>query len=214
MSVETGEIKYTSEGSLLGHIVMSVTHVDEVAKELGVNDSEEVMLLKHCILSHHGKREWGSPIEPAIPEALIIHYCDGLDAELFKMQHSINGIKPGTSVYEKGKVYYKRGVSWDSVKDVLNGSTSSEAYNGVSSDTSGDVLVNKSSESSNELREDKNNLGNTDSVGDDVGDLGVTFVSSGSVHEEIDYAEDENYGSYKEALIDNRQPEEILVRLD
>lgn len=32
--------------------------------------------IEHCILSHHGRKEWGSPVEPQTPEALILHQAD------------------------------------------------------------------------------------------------------------------------------------------
>lgn len=107
-SYETGEIKYTVEGSLYGHIVMACLEIDKAAALLGVEDTEEVKLLKHCVLAHHGKKEWGSPIEPAIPEALLIHYLDGLDAEMYKMNHIISHMESGTVGYEFGKVIYKQ----------------------------------------------------------------------------------------------------------
>ena len=34
----------------------------------------------HCILSHHGQREWGSPVAPKSREAWLLHLCDGLSA--------------------------------------------------------------------------------------------------------------------------------------
>ena len=35
----------------------------------------------HCILSHHGRKDWGSPIEPATLEALVLHQADLLSAQ-------------------------------------------------------------------------------------------------------------------------------------
>ena len=32
--------------------------------------------LQHLILSHHGHREWGSPVEPSTPEAVLLHQAD------------------------------------------------------------------------------------------------------------------------------------------
>ncbi len=49
---------YTLEGKLLGHITIMVDEVQQAANELGI-EGEEVMLLQHMILSHHGKAEWG-----------------------------------------------------------------------------------------------------------------------------------------------------------
>ena len=42
-------------------------------KELGY-DGEEVLFLKHMVIAHHGKLEWGSPKEPMIIEAELLHY--------------------------------------------------------------------------------------------------------------------------------------------
>lgn len=38
--------------------------------------------LIHIIASHHRLSEWGSPIEPSIPEAWIIHFADDLSSKL------------------------------------------------------------------------------------------------------------------------------------
>ncbi len=34
----------------------------------------------HCILAHHGRREWGSPVTPQTLEAMILNCADGLSA--------------------------------------------------------------------------------------------------------------------------------------
>lgn len=36
----------------------------------------------HCILSHHGLRDWGSPVMPKSREAWILHHCDCLSARM------------------------------------------------------------------------------------------------------------------------------------
>jgi len=38
--------------------------------------------ITHNILSHHGRREWGSPVAPATKEAWILHLADNLSARL------------------------------------------------------------------------------------------------------------------------------------
>lgn len=85
---------YTLEGKLLGHITMMVEEIGEVAKELKI-EGEEVLLLKHIVLSHHGKLEWGSPKTPLIQEAEVLHFIDQLDAKLNMMQRSLAKTKPG-----------------------------------------------------------------------------------------------------------------------
>ena len=38
-------------------------------------------ILKHCILSHHGEYEYGSPVLPKTLEAHILHCADDMDAK-------------------------------------------------------------------------------------------------------------------------------------
>ncbi len=79
--------EYTSEGQLLGHIVQCVLSMHdkcrEIERESGTQFPHDIeMALKHLILAHHGKYEFGSPRLPAMPEAFIVHYLDNLDAKL------------------------------------------------------------------------------------------------------------------------------------
>ncbi len=58
--------------------------------ELGIDDTrEEVVLLCHVILSHHGLLEYGSPVRPRIMEAEIIHMIDNLDASMMMMSTAL-----------------------------------------------------------------------------------------------------------------------------
>jgi 3'-5' exoribonuclease len=76
------EARYTTVGQLIGHITMGRDLVRETANEVGGIDPETLMLLEHSILAHHGKREFGSPVEPQTVESLILSYADELDAKL------------------------------------------------------------------------------------------------------------------------------------
>lgn len=72
--------EYTTEGRLIGHIVIGAEMVDRFAPpELS---EERKRNLKHCILSHHGKLEWGSPVVPQTPEAILLHQIDMLDSRM------------------------------------------------------------------------------------------------------------------------------------
>ncbi len=82
IEIEADGKEYSVDGSLLGHISMSSANVLVTADKLGYKDKEEVLMLQHIILSHHGKKEWGSPVEPKTPEALLVHYCDNIDSKL------------------------------------------------------------------------------------------------------------------------------------
>ena len=82
---------YTLEGQLVGHIAIGlemlrdcVLAVDGAAEE---KIPESLRLhLEHLILSHHGRREYGSPIEPSTPEAFVLHLIDNLDSKLNQLR--------------------------------------------------------------------------------------------------------------------------------
>ncbi len=86
---------YTVEGNLLGHISIMVTEISKTADELDVS-GEEVMLLQHMVLAHHGKEEWGSPKRPMLPEAEMLHYIDNIDAKMNMLNRAMSKTEPGT----------------------------------------------------------------------------------------------------------------------
>ena len=79
-------IDYTSEGRLIGHIVIGIEMLD--ARIANIEDFPEqlAMELRHILLSHHGILEYGSPKRPKTLEALIVHYIDDLDAKMNAFQ--------------------------------------------------------------------------------------------------------------------------------
>ncbi|MDQ0214749.1 3'-5' exoribonuclease [Oikeobacillus pervagus] len=85
---------YTVEGNLLGHITIMVNEIGKAADELQIQ-GEEVTVLQHIILSHHGKLEWGSPKLPLIKEAEILHYIDNIDAKMNMLDRTLERTKPG-----------------------------------------------------------------------------------------------------------------------
>ena len=85
---------YSMKGQLLGHIVQGVTMIDELCKELGI-DEEKAIILEHMILTHHYEPEFGSPKKPMFPEAEILHYLDVMDARMFDMEEALDGVAPG-----------------------------------------------------------------------------------------------------------------------
>lgn len=85
--------EYTDEGYLIGHIVMAYGIIKErIAKLGGFSKVEEDELL-HCILSHHGSPEFGSPKQPMLMEAYIVSQADNTDAKLEIMRESIANAK-------------------------------------------------------------------------------------------------------------------------
>lgn len=85
---------YTIEGKLLGHIPIMVEEIGHMAKELDIQ-GEEVVILQHLVLSHHGKAEWGSPTPPLIREAELLHFIDLIDAKMNMLNRALDKVKPG-----------------------------------------------------------------------------------------------------------------------
>lgn len=97
-TVELGGIissEYSNEGKLIGHISIGHGWLMSIAKDLGLEDTEESMLLRHMLLSHHGKLEFGSPVLPEIIEAEVLCLIDNLDARLNTLSGVLAGVKPG-----------------------------------------------------------------------------------------------------------------------
>lgn len=75
-------IGMTDEGRFLGHIVLGLSLVGPYLQSLDWLTKNKLL---HIIAAHHGKLEWGSPVEPAIPEAMVVFLADLADARLYKM---------------------------------------------------------------------------------------------------------------------------------
>jgi 3'-5' exoribonuclease len=78
---------YTDEGQLIGHITIGVELTTEKAAEAvkltGEPFPQELLLrVKHMILSHHGQLDFGSPVLPMTPEAILLATLDNLDAKV------------------------------------------------------------------------------------------------------------------------------------
>ena len=85
---------YTDEGQLLGHIVLGYHMIADAIKKI---DGFPVKLgneLKHCILSHHGELEFGSPKKPALIEAIALSFADNADAKMETAKEILNSTQP------------------------------------------------------------------------------------------------------------------------
>lgn len=86
---------YTDRGRLVGHLVLGVEMVRKAAESVSI-DEERVDQLVHIILSHHGKLEFGSPVLPMTPEAILLHHLDDMDAKMNYMEQlSDKMVDPG-----------------------------------------------------------------------------------------------------------------------
>jgi 3'-5' exoribonuclease len=76
------KIDYSDKGRLLNHIVIGLKMVDEKLSEIKHFPEDQVLLLKHLIVSHHGTREFGSPEPPKTIEAVLLNYIDEIDSKV------------------------------------------------------------------------------------------------------------------------------------
>ena len=76
------ENDYTEEGNFLGHIVIGTDMVSLEISKIENFPKDLELQLKHCILSHHGELEHGSPKKPALAEAIALNFADNMDAKM------------------------------------------------------------------------------------------------------------------------------------
>ncbi len=94
---------YTDDGQLLGHIIIGTEMVSDRIKTIPGFPDRLAAELKHCILSHHGELEYGSPKKPALLEAMALNFADNTDA---KMETMIEALGAGGE--NKGWLGYNR----------------------------------------------------------------------------------------------------------
>ena len=73
---------YSSEGQLLGHIVIGLRLLHEKLQQVPDFPPKLRVLVEHLIISHHGELEYGSPKVPLFPEAMLLHHLDNLDSKM------------------------------------------------------------------------------------------------------------------------------------
>ena len=105
-NTDTGGYDFSIKGNLLGHISIMSSEIEEVGKDLGISE-EIVTNLQHIVLSHHGNLEWGSPVLPKTPEAILVHYIDNMDSKMEQVRSAMIGYDKGemtNRVYGLGNV--------------------------------------------------------------------------------------------------------------
>jgi 3'-5' exoribonuclease len=69
-------------GELFGHLFLGYDMIRAAAAGVPDLNPELLELLLHCVITHLRLPEWGSPRLPIIPEVLILHHADDLDAKM------------------------------------------------------------------------------------------------------------------------------------
>lgn len=105
-------IDYSTEGRLLGHIMMGVALVQEKIKVIPGFPARLGVLVEHLILSHHGSHEFGSPSLPQFPEAVVLHFMDDLDSKMAAMRATLEQAPagPGEELWTERNLSLRRAL--------------------------------------------------------------------------------------------------------
>lgn len=103
---------YTDAGNLLGHIALEADWISRAVGKIPGFPEELRMQILHIVLSHHGRLEFGSPVLPKTPEALLVHHLDDLDGKLEVMFRAVQDESGGGawSAYSRAleRMIYRR----------------------------------------------------------------------------------------------------------
>jgi len=102
------DIEYSDEGRLLGHVVLSDRMITERIAEIPDLPPELALRLRHVVVSHHGRYEWGSPRRPKTLEACALHYIDNLDAQVNRFARIIAARRDETKPWTEYDTLLKR----------------------------------------------------------------------------------------------------------
>lgn len=95
-------VSYTTEGRLIGHLTMAVELVEKKASQIMGFPEDLKLHMKHIVLSHHGKLEYGSPKRPKTLEAFLVSFIDDLDS---KMDSIVEFMKSDTMIGDQWTRY-------------------------------------------------------------------------------------------------------------
>lgn len=103
--------EYTTKGKLLGHISIMDARLLQIGKDLGLEDSEELLVLRHMVLAHHGQYEFGSPVRPETLEAEMLNLIDNIDARVNTIDKALAEVNEGEFTAKifalDNRVFYK-----------------------------------------------------------------------------------------------------------
>jgi 3'-5' exoribonuclease len=99
-------IRYTQSGRLVGHMVLACELIQEKSAKIDGFPQDLLDVLKHIVLSHHGKLEYGSPKLPMLPEAIVVAMVDDMDSKMNTMFHFLKTEVENVSADEKWSHYH------------------------------------------------------------------------------------------------------------
>jgi len=82
--------RFTTGGELFGHIIQGRDLIRDAAVNIEWPDERLPLLLEHVLISHHGELEYGAPVLPKAPEAIVVFHFDNLSARLNMIRNIVN----------------------------------------------------------------------------------------------------------------------------
>lgn len=107
--------EFTDIGRLVGHLSLADTMVVAAAAQIPGFPDDLLLNLRHLILSHHGEYEKASVRLPQTLEAVLLHNCDNLDAQVTGVSQLLDSAPPDAiwSEYDRLNNRYYRVVRVD-----------------------------------------------------------------------------------------------------
>jgi len=90
-SLDGVTIDMTDEGMLYDHLFMGAEFIGNYADShynLTEESSAKIEMLRHILLSHHGRHEYGAVVNPLSIEAHIVYHADAVDVEAEEVRES------------------------------------------------------------------------------------------------------------------------------
>ena len=80
---------YSRDGNLVGHVTLGVIMVRTAMNAIADFPAVLRTQIEHMVVSHHGHKEFGAPVEPMTIEAMILSAADDLDAKINQVRAAV-----------------------------------------------------------------------------------------------------------------------------
>ncbi len=117
LEIDKSSIQYTHKGRLLGHMQLACELVDKKSSRILGFPEDLKDILKHIILSHHGRLDYGSPKRPKFAEALVVAMIDDLDSKINTVQTFIENERQTGESWSRYNENFERYFLLENLKD-------------------------------------------------------------------------------------------------
>lgn len=117
LDIERDQIQYSHKGRLLGHMQMACELIDRKTQRILGFPEDLRQVMKHIVLSHHGKLEYGSPVRPYFMEAFLVAMIDDLDSKVNTVQTFIETERQTGESWSRFNENFERYFYLENLKD-------------------------------------------------------------------------------------------------